>query len=105
VLWRKDRIFATGTTTYLFLPVENPKLNLEVEIEGIRSLAVVDTAAPYLVCSLELGTQLKLSSSSKLGLKEIRTHRGLIRGSLHRLVVRLIATQGCGAEIEANLGT
>ena len=102
MLWLESGgIFAVGAARYAFFPPENPKLTLRVEIGDIVSLAVVDTAAPYLVCSLELSGQIDITRAAKLGSTEIRTHRGILRGSLYRLSLRFIATEGNSTEIEA----
>lgn len=102
MLWLESGgVFAVGRIAYTLLPPDNPKLNLRLEIEGVLSLAVVDTAAPYLVCSLALGEQLDLSKAAHLGSAEIRTYRGIIRGALYRLSVKLIATEGSSAQFEA----
>jgi hypothetical protein len=93
--------FASGVTKYSFEPAADPKLNVQVEIDGIQTLAVVDTAAPYLVCSLWLATQLDLSSADKIGSKQIDTYRGTLRGGLYRLALQVLASEGNGIEIQA----
>ncbi len=93
--------FASGVTDYVLEPVEDPRLTLSVEIDGIQTSAVVDTGAPYLVRSLKLATQINLSNYGRLGSKALGTRFGTIRGGMYRLPVRLIATDGGDLEIEA----
>jgi len=93
--------FASGVARYSLQPVPDPKLSVQVEIDGIQTLAVVDTAAPYLVCSLWMATELHLSLDARIGLREVRTNRGLLRGGLYRVAMKVLAAQGIGVEIQA----
>lgn len=93
--------FASAVIDYAFEPVEDPRLTIQIEINGIQTSAVIDTAAPYLVCSLKLATQINLSPFAKLGSKLLGTRLGTIRGDIYRLPVKLIASDGDDLEIEA----
>jgi gag-polyprotein putative aspartyl protease len=102
MLWLESGgVFASGKADFSFSPPDNPKLWVRVEVDGIPTLAVVDTGAPYLVCSLELAAQLKVSDMERLGSAEIRTHSGTIRGGLYRLSLKFIATEGDSVQVEA----
>jgi hypothetical protein len=85
MLWLESgAIFAVGKADYSLSPPEDPKLNVGVEVDGIHTLVVLDTAAPFLLCSLWLATQLDVS-----------------KFDLYRLPLRLIASEGNAIEIQA----
>jgi hypothetical protein len=71
--------FAVGKTEYAYRPAteqeESPRLFIRVHIEGVQAAAVIDTAAPYVVCTPLIARQLGLANSDALG--EVRL---LIRG-------------------------
>ena len=54
LLFPNGDIFATGSTRYDYYPVTETettnRIILEVEMQGIRTKAVVDTGAPYVIC-------------------------------------------------------
>jgi len=93
--------FASGATKYSFEPPADPKLGVQVEVDGIQTLAVVDTAAPYLICSLWLASQLDFSRMDRIRSQHIDTRFGRLRGSLYRLSIKLLASEGSGIEIQA----
>jgi hypothetical protein len=102
MLWLESgAIFAVGKADYSLSPPEDPKLNVGVEVDGIHTLVVLDTAAPFLLCSLWLATQLDVSKFDRIGSTRIVTNRGTLSGDLYRLPLRLIASEGNAIEIQA----
>src|SRR5262245_58936615 len=92
--------FASGLAPYSYLPEESPRLQIEIEIRGQRLLAVVDTAAPYFVCNLEVAELLGISGGEHVGAVTLSTRKGRTRGTLYRTVVVLVAAEGESVEIE-----
>jgi hypothetical protein len=62
--------FATGATAYRYRPATShettPRLILEVEIEGIRTEAIVDTGGVYLFCHPTIARLLSLTPAEAL---------------------------------------
>lgn len=93
--------FATGATTYAYDPPENPKLKLEVLIEGFRTSAVLDTGAPYFICNPEVAAQINWSDA--IGPKTLDTRLGKVPGRLFRGTVSFLAQEGNGLDIDATV--
>jgi hypothetical protein len=93
--------FASGYSKYSFVPPQDPKLNVRIEVDVIQTLAVSDTAAPFLVCNLWLASQLDFSKFDRIGSTRIGTNRGPLIGDLDRLPLRLLASEGSAVEIQA----
>lgn len=108
VLFFPDRQpFATGATEYTYRPAhlddQYGRIMLQVEIEGLLTEAAVDTGAPYFICEPHIAEQLSLDPRSAL-LEEwigIRGHR--VKGSLYRLNIALLATQGDSLDLEVTV--
>ena len=100
-------IFASGATTYLYNPAtdqENtPRLILPVEIEGIQTLAIVDTGAPYVVCAPHVAQALHLDPNARLSRTQVLFRRHLLVGDLHRLNVTIRAEQGEYLNVESTV--
>jgi hypothetical protein len=95
------RFFATGATTYSYDPPESPKLRLEVEIEGFRTSAVLDTGAPYFICNPQVAAQINLSEI--IGPETLDTRLGKVPGALFRGTLRFLAQEGDSIEIDATV--
>jgi hypothetical protein len=92
--------FARGLTPYSYVPEESPRLQIEIEIEGQRLSAAVDTAAPYFVCNLAVAEPLGITGGEHVGAVTLSTRKGRTRGTLYRTVVGLMATEGQSVEFE-----
>jgi hypothetical protein len=79
--------FAVGKTEYAFRPAteqeESPRLFVRVHIEGVQAAAVIDTAAPYVVCTPLIARQLGLSNTDALGAVRLLIRGFYRRGYLH----------------------
>ncbi len=91
----------TGATIYFYDPPENPKLRLEVEIEGFRTSAVLDTGAPYFICNPEVAAQINLSQT--IGPKTLDTRLGKVPGALFMGTLRFLAHEGDAIDIDATV--
>ncbi|MGH9843688.1 MAG: hypothetical protein ACREEM_33550 [Blastocatellia bacterium] len=96
--------FATGAANYYYNPIPgsdtSARIILPVLVEGEFTSAVVDTAAPFLVCSTELAVTIGFDPSYALGphILNIRGYR--VRGSLHRVELALLATTGIDLPVD-----
>jgi predicted aspartyl protease len=94
-------VFATSSAPYEYLPPESPRINIEVEVDGNRLSAVVDTAAPYFVCGQQIADALGIPDSGALDEIVLSTRKGSLRGKLYRTAVTLVAAEGTSIELEA----
>ena len=92
--------FAGGSAPYSYLPEESPRLQIEIEINGQRFSAAVDTAAPYFICNLAVAELLWLTTANHVGEVTLSTRKGRISGRLYRTAVVLLAAEGESVEIE-----
>ena len=91
--------FATESTAYQYRPATGnetaPLLLLEVEIDGIRTEAGVDTGGVYLCCNPTIARLLSLTPAEALSDIQTMLLRGvLIHGRLYRLSLILLADAG-----------
>ena len=100
--------FASGVATYFeedpSLESKQTSIHVSVVIEGDMELSIfarVDPATPWVILNSEINEQIGLrASSTKISL---RTAVGVMRGSLERLPIRLVAEQGDPLEIDATV--
>ncbi len=93
-------VFAGGSAPYNYLPEESPRLQIEIEIDGQRFSAAVDTAAPYFICNLAVAELLGMTTAEHVGVAALSTRKGLTSGRLYRTAVVLVATEGESVEVE-----
>lgn len=89
--------FSTGATRYIYRPASNgetsPRILLTVAIEGVQSLAFVDTGGVYLLCNPHVAASLNLNPSDGESYS-VQWRRDSITGSLHRVSLTLYAEDG-----------
>lgn len=97
--------FASGAIQYRYRPgtpgERTPRIWLRLEIEGLPVTAIMDTGAPYLVCSPDMAHKLQLGPETSLGTERLLIRGFSVSGHLHRLNVRFHAEQGMSLDIEA----
>ncbi len=93
----------SGSAPYDYSEGPTGKLSVEVEIEGVRIAAVIDTGAPYLICEPSIAEQLSFSPSEFLDIAELRTHLGTVSGRLYRARLTLVADSGASTELQATV--
>ncbi|MGH9855379.1 MAG: hypothetical protein ACREBD_36555, partial [Blastocatellia bacterium] len=90
--------FATGANLYSFDPVPgedvSARIILQVLVEGQLTSAVLDTGAPYLICSPSLSRHIGFDAEFALSQHEILIRGYRVKGSLYRINLELIATEG-----------
>src|SRR5690242_16118132 len=90
---------ASGSAPY-YLSEESPRLQIEIEIDGQKFLAAVDTAAPYFICNLPVAESLGITAAEHVGAVTLSTRKGRTTGRLYRTVVVLVAAEGRSVEME-----
>lgn len=97
--------FATGAMIYGYHPYSDGDLSariiLPILVEGNLTNAILDTGAPYLICSPSLARQLGLDPETALSHHQMLIRGYRVRGSLHRLSLTLLATGGDSLAFEA----
>jgi hypothetical protein len=96
--------FATGATAYDYHSVSgsdtSDRIILKVQIEGQSTEAVVDTGAPFVVCSPDLARLIGFDSSSALYPHKILIRGSWVQGSIHRVSLTIPASEGNSISLE-----
>jgi hypothetical protein len=99
--------FATGMAYYSYRPATQreilSRIIVNIRIEGISAAAIVDTGAPYVVCSPLIAKQIGLTAQTALERISLLVRGVVMRGYLHRLNVIFIAQQGADLDIDATV--
>lgn len=70
LLFANNEFFATGSLTYDYRPATptetTNRIIFEVEIQGIKTLAVLDTGAPYVICAPKVAADAGVDIASAL---------------------------------------
>ncbi len=96
--------FATGAAIYRYQMDDSDtsaRIVLYVQVEGNLLSAIVDTGAPYFVCSVELAKQLALSPTVALSAQKMMIRGNMIKGYIHRLNLNIPASEGKDFSLEA----
>ncbi|MEP7339980.1 MAG: retropepsin-like aspartic protease [Acidobacteriota bacterium] len=105
LLFSNQKPFATGAAEFDYNPIPgsdvSARLILNVEVEGQRTEAILDTGAPFLVCSPELAKKISFDPQDALLRHRLLIRGNLIRGSLHRVMLVLLAAIGENLTLEA----
>jgi hypothetical protein len=98
-------LFATGSQPYVFRPAtvsdSSKRIIIEVEIQGQRTLAMLDTGAPYVICNPAMAGRLGLDPATGLDDTRIFIRGQWISGRIHRLDFTIRAEHGDELTIEA----
>jgi hypothetical protein len=90
--------FAMGAAIYDYnsLPGSDTsaRLILQVWVEGQKTSAILDTGAPYLVCSPNLARLVEFDPAASLSQYELLIRGYWIKGNLHRANLTLPASEG-----------
>jgi len=96
--------FATGGIRYDYLPTSGgstERIYLRVEIGGYTTSAMLDTGAPYFICSPEIIQSVGCDPNDSIPTPEILIRGANRKGRLQRLSLTLIATEGQSLSIDA----
>ena len=99
--------FATGSTRYSYRPATDRdttnRIILKVGIQGVITQAVMDTGAPYVICSPQIARRAGVDRAAALK-SEIMLIRGMrLEGALFRLNVSLVAREGDNLDVDATV--
>jgi hypothetical protein len=98
--------FATGSIGYLYEPATEweitSRILLPIEIAEFQVEAIVDTGAPYVVCTPEIALHLGMEPSTDSESMTIHWH-GKLTGHLHRHTIMLRAETGEDLIIDATI--
>ena len=101
--------FASGAVGYNSDPgVGNwSRIMVGIRIEGVNTTlettAMVDTAAPYMVCQRELAEVLGFEYSEAGAIEEVNIRGVSVEGSLHRVPLSFLAEEGNDLTIEVSM--
>lgn len=99
--------FAGGATGYEYRPVTatetTNRIILEVEIQGVPTIAVVDTGAPYVICAPNIADDAGVSLASALERKTMLIRGMRLEGFLVRLNIRLVAREGEDLDVDSTV--
>ena len=97
-------LFAIGAIQYLYQPATfgetTPRILLRVIVEGIPVIAIVDTGAPYVLCSPLVARRLRIDRTFALGTERILIRGVWITGRLHRMHLQFRAEEGDNLDID-----
>ncbi|WP_199248178.1 aspartyl protease family protein [[Phormidium] sp. ETS-05] len=99
--------FASGAVGYTYAPVtEGETTNqivMPIEVEGIPTLAVLDTGAPYVICAPKVAAEAGVHPEAALE-RKIMLIRGMrLSGFVVRLNIRLVARAGDNLDVDATV--
>ncbi|MFQ5419305.1 MAG: aspartyl protease family protein [Anaerolineae bacterium] len=97
-------VFATGVIDYWYQPATDwertPRILVPIQIAHLPVTAMIDTGAPYVVCTPEVARNLALDPADAMEPVTLSWH-GRLTGHLHLLPVTLQAVQGDSLLVEA----
>jgi hypothetical protein len=102
--FQDGRSFAQGACKFLYRPVTSgetaPRIIVEIQIEGIEAQAIVDTGGAYLVCDPQIADLLDLDPTHALDTDRLHIRGFSVPGSIHRVLLTLMADEGESMELE-----
>jgi hypothetical protein len=97
--------FSCGSQPYAYRPAiatdSSNRIIIEVEVQGQRTYAMLDTGAPYVICNPNMARRLGLDPAAALEPKKLFIRGKTIEGWLHRLDLTLRAEEGDELIIDA----
>ena len=90
--------FSTGSCRYLdHIPggdSGHPRIYIDVEIHGQRTLAAVDTGGVYVICDPHLASIIDFSAAEFISIESVSTWNRKYNGKLYRLPLAILADEG-----------
>lgn len=107
LLFNNGETFATGAIGYEYGPAiaseTSNRIILEVQIQGIKTRAVVDTGAPYVICAPDIARRAGVDRSSALHRDRMLIRGMRLDGFVYRLNIRLVAIEGQDLNVDATV--
>lgn len=102
---RNGEPFATGVMDYEYHPITpgeiNQRIILRITVDDIPALAVLDTGGPYLIVAPAVADRLGFDPNSSLERTNITIRGDKYYGNLHRVDVKLSATEGTSTTFQS----
>lgn len=99
--------FATGALPYDYRPATETettnRIVIPIEIQGSRTLAALDTGAPYVVCAPKVASDAGVDPSWALAKKTMLIRMMRVEGFIVRLNVRLVARDGEDLDVDSTV--
>lgn len=99
--------FATGAFPLKYGPATETettnRIVIPVEIQGIRTWAVVDTGAPYVICAPKVAADAGIDPASALERKTMLIRQMRLDGFVYRLNLKLKAEVGEDLDVDGTV--
>ena len=96
--------FTAGKAPYLYKPASSTdrheRIYVNVAFEGVSTMAVLDTGAPYVICPQEIAQNIGINSSTALEHTRIVFRGNEMDGELHKIRLFIAAEEGDSAEFD-----
>lgn len=107
LLFSNGDFFATGAIPYSYrpaMPTETTnRIILQVEIQGIKTIAVVDTGAPYVILAPKIALIAGVNPAAALERRTMLIRGMRLDGFIVRLNIRLVAREGEGLDVDSTV--
>jgi len=107
LLFDNGEYFATGAIPFAYCPATESettnRILIRVEIQGIPTIAVVDTGAPYVICAPKIAADAGVSPASALERKTMLIRGMRLEGFVVRLNIRLKAEYGQDLDVDSTI--
>lgn len=99
--------FATGALPFKYVPATETettnRILMPVEVQGIRTWAVVDTGAPYVICAPKVAADAGIDPTSALKKDRMLIRQMRLDGFVYRLNLTLKAEVGEDLNVDATV--
>ena len=99
--------FATGALPFKYVPATETettnRIVMPVEVQGIRTWAVVDTGAPYVICAPKVAADAGIDPTSALKKDRMLIRQMQLDGFIYRLNLTLKAEVGEDLDVDATV--
>jgi hypothetical protein len=91
-----DEPFAMGAVGFVTPreSEEKERITVNIEIEGLSTMAILDTGAPYSICDREIADQIGFDPDDGVKADPINMWAGEMKGTIHRVNLSLLADEG-----------
>lgn len=107
LLFDNGEYFATGAIPFAYRPATESettnRILIRVEIQGIPTIAVVDTGAPYVILAPKIAADAGVSPASALERKTMLIRGMRLEGFVVRLNIRLKAENGRDLDVDSTV--
>ncbi len=80
-----------------------PRIFIQVNFEGIETIAFVDTGAPFVICQPEIAAALDVNPQNGERIENFNIRGHSLNGSLQRMTVTIVADEGADLPVDATV--